>query len=365
MSPVASLSSRTPLLRLPVRAAVCRVALGFLDRATEAHTRLIDGTDPEALHDLRVALRRLRSLFRAYRPWLGELPPRKRRRQLRRLARSTNEARDSEVQLDWLKRQRIPLDEKIGVQWLAGHLAKRRDQAYRHIHKSVSVEFLKVEKALRAILVGGATIPVMKSRPAHAEVFGPVTGELLAGHATALRNAMTKIRSLDQESEIHSARIAAKRLRYLIEPVIAHVPSGKSLVATLKKLQDKFGVLNDSFVRRRLLLDAVREAGADAVSRQPDRLAGGQDMAGISRIDPLPGLMRLAKVTQRDIQRQYAGMARHYPGHGAPTEQLFEAIARFSITLKRSGGRVAAIPRSSPPAPGGVRHNNNEGPGRP
>ena len=55
--------------------------------------------DREALHDFRVAVRRLRSVLRAYRRWLGRAAARKARRRFRSLAATTNDGRDAEVQL--------------------------------------------------------------------------------------------------------------------------------------------------------------------------------------------------------------------------------------------------------------------------
>ena len=47
-----------------------RLALKALSAARAAERRLDDRSDPEALHDFRVAIRRLRSLLRAYKPQL-------------------------------------------------------------------------------------------------------------------------------------------------------------------------------------------------------------------------------------------------------------------------------------------------------
>ena len=60
------------LLARPAAEATRLIALGYLDDASAAATRLDDPEDEEALHDFRVALRRLRSTLRAYRPQLRE-----------------------------------------------------------------------------------------------------------------------------------------------------------------------------------------------------------------------------------------------------------------------------------------------------
>src|ERR687890_1341184 len=78
------------------------LALSHLDAIDRARLRLGDGLDGEALHDFRVGIRRLRSAIRAYRDELEGSVGGKERRQLRNLARATNDGRDLEGQPDWV-----------------------------------------------------------------------------------------------------------------------------------------------------------------------------------------------------------------------------------------------------------------------
>src|ERR1700739_69868 len=95
----------TDFLDQPVERAVRVVALTLLRDAATTRARLIDPGDTEALHDFRVAVRRLRSWLRAYRPYLGDSVRDKNRRRLRAVARATSLARDTEVHLQWLHEQ--------------------------------------------------------------------------------------------------------------------------------------------------------------------------------------------------------------------------------------------------------------------
>src|SRR5919205_1701354 len=79
------------------------IALEFLAQASAARERLDDPSDAEALHDFRVAIRRLRSTIRAFRRELDESVGGKARRRLRRLAQATNGGRDAEVQIEWVE----------------------------------------------------------------------------------------------------------------------------------------------------------------------------------------------------------------------------------------------------------------------
>jgi hypothetical protein len=64
-----------------------------------------DPLDPEALHDFRVAIRRLRSCIRAYRTELQGSVSKQMQRRLRKLTLATNAGRDAEVHLNRLRNQ--------------------------------------------------------------------------------------------------------------------------------------------------------------------------------------------------------------------------------------------------------------------
>src|ERR1700728_1590690 len=108
-----------------------RLALSYLDQAVAALPRLSDSADREALHDLRVALRRLRSCLRAYAAHLGDSVPRKLTRRLRRIAGATGPGRDAEVQIAWLRKQMRGLarHQRSGGSWLVKALGAPKERA--------------------------------------------------------------------------------------------------------------------------------------------------------------------------------------------------------------------------------------------
>jgi CHAD domain-containing protein len=326
------------LLQLTPTAAASRIGLGLLDAAARAHARLPDDTDTEALHDLRVALRRLRSLLRAYQPWVAEVVPRKLAKRLRRLARATNEARDAEVQLAWLGEQRLrpAARERAGVAWLAAALEARRARAYRHVREEIAHDYTRVATAVRTALQRGS-----RTRTRGTERFGIVTARLLAEHAAELQAALGKIGSVEDAAAIHAARIAAKRLRYLLEPVAALLPHGHAQVKAMKAFQDEFGLLNDSFVRAAMLADAVHAAGAERAGRVLAHALGTARGAARLGRDPLPGLVRLARRVQREQRTRYARLARRYLGAGGErfVTALLQAARPLTLTPARTLSR--------------------------
>ncbi|MCB1009076.1 MAG: CHAD domain-containing protein [Acidobacteria bacterium] len=123
------------LLDRPVEEAVRRVALSELARAEIARAALERRDDAEALHDFRVAVRRLRSHLRAYRKAFDGDPGKKLLRRLRKLGAATNPGRDAEVGLAWVESLGVGLraGHRRGVDWLTNRLEARRDGAYREV----------------------------------------------------------------------------------------------------------------------------------------------------------------------------------------------------------------------------------------
>ncbi len=228
------------------------VALGHLADATAAHDRLASQSDDEALHDFRVALRRLRSWERAFRPYLRDDIRKKLRRRLRDLARDTGASRDLEVHLAWLKEQRRSLGrrQRPGLDWLVAELERRKADADKALEKDIDGRFMRLESRLARVLESyrerlrlrkdGSAAPL----PAFAEALAPRVRKA----ARELETHLSHVRSERDVREGHETRIAAKRLRYLLEPVMRVVPGTADLVDRLKGLQDVLGDLHDAQV---------------------------------------------------------------------------------------------------------------------
>ncbi|HET6898246.1 MAG TPA: CHAD domain-containing protein, partial [Vicinamibacteria bacterium] len=100
------MADETPLpdlLRQPVDRAARDVALRLLEAAEKERHRLGHEDDPEALHDFRVAVRRLRSWLKTFKAPLSGSVSGKHRDVLRAVAHATNDGRDAEVHIEWLQ----------------------------------------------------------------------------------------------------------------------------------------------------------------------------------------------------------------------------------------------------------------------
>jgi CHAD domain-containing protein len=307
---------RPPLLPRPPEEGARLLALGFLDQAAAARPRLADPEDAEALHDFRVALRRLRSSLQAYEEALAGSVPKKLARRLKRLARATGDGRDAEVAIEWLRERAglVGAYHRAGYRWLLDHLEERKRAGYEHLLAEVEDGFEELKADLRRRLsVYQAEVRLGGEGEAEPPpTLGETAAEILAGQARELAGHLERIGGAGDAEEAHRARIAAKRLRYLLEPLAGEVPGGKAAVKRLKELQELLGELHDAHVLEAELAAGVERAGAEraqallelSLAEQPDekRLRAERRRARES------GLLALARLNRARRDRLYADL---------------------------------------------------------
>jgi CHAD domain-containing protein len=278
-----------------------RLARRHLDAASKSAERLAEVADPDALHDFRVALRRLRSVLRAYRSCLRKLP-KKLRRELKRVVRATSAGRDAEVFLEWLNTQSsFPASEEAARDWLRRLLEQVRDAAYRQLRSEIPADFTVLAKRLHQTLTASR----------NAASYGEVTAIRLHAQIADLAADLARVHSAADAEPIHAARIQAKRLRYLIEPLSQRVPGASAGVKRLRAFQDETGALCDGFVRRQMLSQAAEVAGAeqarallaDAYDERPETSP---------RNDVVYGLRELARRSERQVDHQFQRLQGRY-----------------------------------------------------
>jgi inorganic triphosphatase YgiF len=205
---------------------------------------VIESTDPEFIHQMRVAIRRLRSAMRLFRPLvsdtlLGDVPQR-----LKILGANLGAARDWDVLITELLRpvtQAFPgearFDRLISV--AAAHRGEARNT---------------VIAALRDAAFGRLMIDVLALLHRPGLGTGPETTPSLAEFALGqlvdlhrrVGKAADRAAGLDIK-DLHRLRIAIKRLRYALEfftPIYPTKPIKRDL-QRLTRLQDDLGLIND------------------------------------------------------------------------------------------------------------------------
>jgi CHAD domain-containing protein len=245
------------------------IALSYLDQAAAARSRLKDESDAEALHDFRVALRRLRSGLRAYRGLLKGSVPKKLAKRLKRLAGATGPGRDAEVQLEWLRARgsKLGSQQRQGHTWMLARLNGRMREAYGDLQAEIERDFPDVDGDLRRHLSVYRT-KVFLDPESPPPTLGAVTARILRDQVAELESHLAKVRHADDVEEAHRSRISAKRIRYLLEPFAEELPeNGAAVVKRFKALQDLLGDLHDSHGMEQELAEAVEEAAAERARR--------------------------------------------------------------------------------------------------
>jgi CHAD domain-containing protein len=257
------------LLRLPAAEGARRVVLRLLAEARSTSRRLADAGDAEALHDFRVALRRLRSTLRAWRPLLGRPVRGRLRRRLRALADATGAARDAEVQLASVRALAAHSGQPggRGAAWLAARAEGVLAGGHADARREARRRFRRLEPKLRRALF----------RETAGENGGPAFAQaaavLMREQADGLAAALARVRSRSHEVAAHRARIEAKRLRYLLEPLQgSRCAEVAEALEALKGLQDLLGEMHDLHLLAPALAAAARRDAASPVRRSLDPL---------------------------------------------------------------------------------------------
>jgi triphosphatase len=234
--------------------AVLRRQLAVV-RAKEPGTRL--GEDPEELHDMRVATRRLRaalSMFEAVLPVRAQAF----REELGWLARLLGTVRDLDVQLEGLAglssaEVHTTPDGHDPLVELAALLEREREAARTDMLNGLdSVRWDRLAKGLTTMAQQGPARRSLATR-VPAEIGLP---ELVLRRHHKVRKAAKRAKHSGVVTDFHALRIRCKRLRYALE-FSSDVYGGKTsrFVRELAVLQDELGEMQDAEVASLQLAD--------------------------------------------------------------------------------------------------------------
>jgi len=314
------------LLDLPAYEGAVRIARFYLDRAEQAACRLEKRGDEDALHDFRVSLRRLRSNLQAYAPYLATAVSPKRRRKIRNLASSTGRGRDAEVHLAWLEARQLDVtqDEAPGVELLREELEASVRVGYGKAVSRAPRRFRKLDRRLRRRLDDLETA-ARASGLSEGVRFSTALERCLPEYAAQLDVHLSRVHTPADEAEAHRARIRAKRLRYLLEPIAEDVEGVEALLTSLKELQDLLGNLRDAQLLSALVANAERE-----------QTRGRRSVAG-------PGLRRVAGWLEVEQNELFGRLRESWLGDRSAA--FFSAVENVRESLVITGAADVEIER--------------------
>jgi len=240
---------------------------------------VIDGGDPEGVHQMRVALRRLRALVPLFDYVIAPNVRDYLRTELRWLQRELGPARDLDVFVDETLaplRQRLPDDASLAA--LEARAAAARAQAYDAARAAVQdSRFTTLILRLDVWLDNDAWANRAEAAAALDEPVVDFADRALDKAARRVRKLGRKHRTLG-EDDLHKLRLRAKKLRYVAEffASLYKPKPAKRAVARVRELQEALGSLNDAVVGRRLAdtLVATPRVQGGGTRAQMDRAAG-------------------------------------------------------------------------------------------
>jgi CHAD domain-containing protein len=239
--------------------------------------------DPEFLHELRVAVRRTRSVLAQGRRVLPDEVRDRYREAFGRLGTQTGPSRDLDVYvIEWdryvgsLSSRSIAALEEVLV-----HIERRRQAAHAELAATLRSD------AYRELMDGWETWleqPAAMTGAGEAPL-GPMVAKRIA---KAQRRLLEHGRAITEESEperLHDLRKDAKKLRYLIECFGSLFETGprKTFVRRLKDLQDNLGEHQDAEVHIDQLAELAHDLHEDRSVGVGALLAMGQLTESLER----------------------------------------------------------------------------------
>lgn len=282
---------------MPPVEAFHRIAMSCLEHLQQNHSGALTSGDPEYIHQMRVATRRLRAAVRLFSPVLPEQFSISLGAPLSALMQALGQARDLDVLLTEIVDPvlaALPNEPRLPA--IAGDITNRR---YAARTEAIAM--------LAAPAYGLTLLTALESL--HAPVSdGSTTIDLLEFASRRLHRLRRKVRRLvlaartEDPASLHAMRIGVKRLRYALEffSPLAHQRSLQRALNQLASMQDVLGQFNDLTNAGTLLMAC---AGDDPRLREAVTLIGGWHgpryaklLKAISREQPRLARLRLPKL---------------------------------------------------------------------
>lgn len=246
----------------------------------------LEWSDPEGVHDMRVASRRLRSAIKDFSPYLRENKLRGPIDDSKQIAEALGDVRDRDVAIIELEKKasEAPADAAVGIGHLISHLRSRRTTARAKLVSTIAKRKLatfqsEFETALdNALKVSRRSKNVEGTADKSCLSFREAGRNIIKTNFQKLQDISVSLYAPFKTKRLHRMRIAAKRLRYATK---LFAPCWMDGLAPFDKeiagLQTSLGELHDCDMwiaelgERLNLARAAVAAGANALDGKTTR----------------------------------------------------------------------------------------------
>jgi CHAD domain-containing protein len=283
----------------PVKESAQTLINALLKISRQNEKGIMADYDTEFLHDYRVSLRKVRSVLSLFKGVYRPEDTDRLKQDFASLMQKTNSLRDLDVYLLNKKQycELVPEDTHEGLEILFNYFAGERAKEQKRVSQIIkSKTYLKEIGRLQKLFAEGASL-----------VAGPKGDEKsLAFACMSILKRYDKVckiaRSIDETTEdetVHQLRINCKKLRYLIEFFAPIFPEDeiKSLIKSLKVLQDNLGNFNDYSVQQAFLRQVLSEKMGDF---------GGAELKVAESVGALTAMLnRLQQKERRQVMKNF------------------------------------------------------------
>jgi CHAD domain-containing protein len=283
----------------------------------------LDWTDPEGVHSMRVASRRLRSALRDFMPYLRKRPLAFALKQLRNIATALGEVRDQDVAIAALEDMvaHAPAQFSSGLKQFVETRKQLREQARGELQAMLEASELK---QLESEFVFGVDEATATRAGSPAITFLTMSREIILERLKEFEALSNGLLNPFEIETLHDMRIAAKRLRYAIE--LFQQCWGRSISGYAKRIariQTALGGLHDCDVWIEGLGKHIMNARKH---KQQDQLAALMWL-----------LSHLVKLRTKHLRQAFARW-REWETHEA-SEKLRAALSNEARTLRLGPAR--------------------------
>ena len=266
--------------------------------------RLRRRASPEVIHQLRVGLRRLRSLITSFKKVVADARLPAIKAELKWITGELDAARNLDVLLHGDYRAAVAQkDDAEGLKGLGTRLRGARRMAYvRAVAAAEGERFRRLLVDLLIWIEAGPWTAAEKMAAKREQPVSRFAAAELAARRRKIARRGRRLRELDPAAR-HKLRIEAKKLRYAADVfggLYGRVKRARDFVTALKSVQDTLGELNDIVVGERLAHEAAASPGRAETDSAfvAGRITGAQH----ARIGPLTDRAEAALKAFRDAR---------------------------------------------------------------
>ena len=247
---------------------VRRLSLDQLDRMLRLVPKILRAGEPRHVHEFRVASRRFQQAFDLLIAPPAPSPLRRLRRKIKRARRALSDVRNCDVFIQRVEARlaRRRLGHRKAWNTVLEYLRERRSNARSQaLRKVTKLNLGKVYIRLQSVFAAGAPPAKANGDADFSAAASATKGTLEQQLAKELGKAWEGFKAQTLRSQespdgksIHQARIAGKKLRYLIEVMRAlEIPGCRDVIGWLRKLQQFLGDWHDLDVAEQMIAEML------------------------------------------------------------------------------------------------------------